>query len=88
MSFLKVCEMADKYEFILEAEKVQVPSWVANGALWIRAKKLLKKYWKKYKEPYGALVNLYRNMGGKKKKKKSHNADDHDWNAIDVPEEQ
>jgi hypothetical protein len=86
MSFLKVCEIANKYQFVLEAEKTQVPSWVANGPLWIRAKKLLKKYWKKYEEPYGALVNLYRNMGGKKKKKKGNAADDDVFNA-DVPYE-
>lgn len=77
MSFVKVCQLADEFEQKLQDEqdavdvldaKTQVPSWVADPSIWLRAKKAIKKYWNKYEEPYGAVVNVYRQMGGKKKK--------------------
>lgn len=71
MSFVKLCELAEQFEQKLKDEqdaKTQVPSWVADPAIWLRAKKAIKKYFTKYKEPYGAIVNVYKQMGGKKKK--------------------
>jgi len=77
MSFVKLCQLADEFEQKLQDEqmaldvldaKTQVPSWVADPSIWLRAKKAIKKYWNKYEEPYGAVVNVYRQMGGKKKK--------------------
>jgi hypothetical protein len=44
------------------------PSWVENKAIWTRAKKEVKKHWKKYEEPYGVIAHVYRSMGGKTKK--------------------
>jgi len=78
MSFVKICQLADEFEKKLQDEqgaadvldaKTQIPSWVADPSIWLRAKKAIKKYWDKYEEPYGAVVNVYRQMGGKKKKK-------------------
>jgi hypothetical protein len=42
--------------------------------VWKRAKKAVKKYWKKYDEPWAVVYDVYRKMGGKptkKSKKKS-----------------
>lgn len=36
---------------------------------WNRAKKAVKKYWKKYDEPWAVVFSVYKNMGGKPKKK-------------------
>ena len=36
---------------------------------WKRAKKAVKKYWKKYDEPWAVVYDVYRKMGGKPKKK-------------------
>ncbi len=77
MSFNKVCELAEKFEQKLldsqlsddeQEAKTKVPSWIADPAIWLRAKKAIKKYWKKYKDPFGAVVNVYYMMGGTKKK--------------------
>lgn len=38
--------------------------------VWKRAKKAVKKYWGKYKEPWAVVYDVYRKMGGKAKKKK------------------
>jgi len=38
---------------------------------WKRAKKAVKKYWKKYDEPWAVVYDVYRKMGGGKPKKKS-----------------
>jgi hypothetical protein len=38
--------------------------------VWKRAKKTVKKYWKKYDEPWAVVYDVYRKMGGKPKKKK------------------
>jgi hypothetical protein len=37
---------------------------------WKRAKKVVKKYWKKYDEPWAVVYDVYRKMGGKPTKKK------------------
>jgi hypothetical protein len=36
---------------------------------WKRAKKAVKKYWKKYDEPWAVVYDVYRKMGGKAAKK-------------------
>lgn len=46
-----------------------------DAKTWKRAKKAVKKYWKKYDEPWAVVYDVYRKMGGKpatkSKKKKS-----------------
>jgi len=37
--------------------------------IWNRAKKTVKKYWKKYDEPWAVVYDVYRKMGGKPQKK-------------------
>jgi hypothetical protein len=37
--------------------------------IWNRAKKVVKKYWNKYDEPWAVVYDVYRKMGGKAKKK-------------------
>jgi hypothetical protein len=46
------------------------PPWVADKKTWERAKKAVKPYWKKQEEPFGTTAFIYRQMGGKIKKKK------------------
>lgn len=47
------------------------PAWVGSEKTWDRAKKAVKKYWKKYEEPYAVTAWLYhKQMGGKIKKPK------------------
>ena len=46
------------------------PSVVANEKIWNRAKKAVKPYWKKYKEPWATVMHVYREMHGKFKKRK------------------
>lgn len=46
------------------------PSIVASEKTWDKAKKSVKKYWKKYEEPWAVVYDVYRKMGGKLKKKK------------------
>lgn len=46
------------------------PGSIASEKIWDKAKKAVKKYWKKYDEPWAVVYDVYRNMGGKKKKKK------------------
>lgn len=36
--------------------------------IWKRAKKVVKKYWKNYDEPWAVVYDVYRKMGGKAKK--------------------
>ena len=38
--------------------------------VWKRAKKTVKKYWGKYKEPWAVVCSVYTKMGGKPQKKK------------------
>lgn len=45
-------------------------SWIADEEIWNKAKKAVRKRWKKYKEPYAVVAAVYKDMGGKVKKKK------------------
>lgn len=45
------------------------PGLIADEKTWNKAKKAVKKYWKKYSEPWAVVYDVYRKMGGKKKKK-------------------
>ena len=45
------------------------PASVASEKTWDRAKKVTKKYWKNYKEPWAVVYHVYRQMHGKPKKK-------------------
>ena len=47
------------------------PGAIASEKIWDKAKKAVKKYWKKYEEPWAVVYDVYRKMGGKPKKKKS-----------------
>ena len=46
------------------------PGAIASEKTWDKAKKAVKKYWKKYDEPWAVVYHVYKNMGGKPKKKK------------------
>jgi hypothetical protein len=46
------------------------PSTILDKKLWSRAKKTVKKYWKRYDEPWAVVYDVYRKMGGKAKKAK------------------
>lgn len=46
------------------------PSFIASEKTWKREKKILKKRWKKYDQPYAVLTDLYEKLGGKFKSKK------------------
>jgi hypothetical protein len=46
------------------------PDWAANPATWKKAKKVVKKYWSHYKEPYAIVAHVYDSMHGKIKKKR------------------
>lgn len=43
--------------------------------VWKRAKKAVKKYWKKYDEPWAVVYDVYRKMGGKPTKKSKKKAE-------------
>jgi hypothetical protein len=45
-------------------------AWIADEDIWNKAKKAVRKSWKKYKEPYAVIADVYKKMGGKVKKKK------------------
>lgn len=64
----EIIKLANQFFIKTAANKIKVPSWVANPDIWIKANKKIKKYWDKYEKPYGAVVNLYHQMGGKKNK--------------------
>lgn len=49
------------------------PGAIASEKTWDKAKKAVKKYWKKYDEPWAVVYSVYRRMGGKPKKKKRKN---------------
>jgi len=57
-------------EFDIAILKIAKPSFIADQAIWNRAKKVTKKYWKDYDNPYPVVVSVYQNMGGRIKKKK------------------
>jgi hypothetical protein len=46
------------------------PNSVASEKTWNRAKKAVKKHWKKYDELWAVIHYVYQQMGGKPKKKK------------------
>lgn len=45
------------------------PGAIDSEKIWNKAKKAVKKYWGKYKEPWAVVYDVYRKMGGKPKKK-------------------
>lgn len=45
------------------------PGAIASEKIWDKAKKAVKKYWKKYDEPWAVVYSVYKQMGGKPKKK-------------------
>src|SRR5574337_1299641 len=45
------------------------PASISSEKTWDKAKKAVKKYWKKYDEPWAVVYDVYRKMGGKPKKK-------------------
>jgi hypothetical protein len=45
------------------------PSWAEKRG-WDRAKKIVKKYWSHYKDPWSTVADLYFKLGYKKKKSK------------------
>lgn len=49
------------------------PASITSEKTWDKAKKAVKKYWKKYDEPWAVVFSVYKNMGGntKKSRKKS-----------------
>jgi len=57
-------------EFEVAILKIAKPSFIADQKIWNRAKKVTKKYWKDYENPYPVVVSVYKNMGGKMKKKR------------------
>jgi len=46
------------------------PSWVMDEDIWERAKKAVEPYWNRYRDPYAVVVYVYKQMGGRVKKKK------------------
>ena len=40
------------------------PGAIASEKTWDKAKKAVKKYWKKYDEPWAVVYDVYRKMGG------------------------
>jgi len=57
-------------DFELAILKIAKPSFIADQKIWNRAKRVTKKYWKDYENPYPIVVHVYENMGGKIKKKR------------------
>ena len=48
------------------------PSMIADEKIWNRAKKVIKKYWHQYEEPWATTMHIYKSMGGKIHHKKKH----------------
>jgi hypothetical protein len=46
------------------------PASIASEKTWDRAKKIVKKYWSRYSDPWAVVFDLYRKLGGKVKKSK------------------
>ena len=42
------------------------PSWVADEALWERAKLAVRPYWDNYSEPWAVVASVYEQMGGRR----------------------
>jgi hypothetical protein len=62
-----IAQMGTSYDF---PNHPNPPPWVADPAVWKRAKKIVKKHWRRYNSPYSIVSHIYENMGGKIKKKK------------------
>lgn len=58
------------HEYIPHDKSHNPPGAIASEKTWDKAKKAVKKYWKKYDEPWAVVYHVYENMGGKPKKKK------------------
>jgi hypothetical protein len=40
------------------------PAWVADEAIWEKAKKAVEPKWDDYDEPYAVVATVYKSMGG------------------------
>lgn len=65
----EIKENGKKHEYIPFDKAHNPPGAIANEKIWNKAKKAVKKYWKKYDEPWAVVYDVYRKMGGKPKKK-------------------
>lgn len=65
----EIRENGKKDEYIPFDKPHNPPGAIADEKTWKRAKKAVKKYWKKYDEPWAVVYDVYRKMGGKPKKK-------------------
>lgn len=65
----EIRENGKKEEYIPFDKPHNPPGAIASEKTWNRAKKAVKKHWKKYDEPWAVVYHVYRNMGGKPKKK-------------------
>lgn len=79
-------------EFESTIQKLGKPSFIADQKIWNRAKKVTKKHWKDYENPYPIVIKVYKNMGGKIKKKKKSASIEHliakyALNANTIPQE-
>lgn len=61
-SFIKSVSKQDNNQVQDENDDIDAKTWK-------RAKKAVKKYWKKYDEPWAVVYDVYRKMGGKPAKK-------------------
>lgn len=68
-SVANILKLAGEFEVAVKNAK---PSFIADNKIWQKAKKVTKKYWKKYDNKYPVIVHVYENMGGKIKKKKKN----------------
>lgn len=66
----EIIENGTKEEYIPFDKSHNPPGAVASEKTWNRAKKAVKPYWKKYKEPWAVVMDVYQKMGGKSKKHK------------------
>jgi hypothetical protein len=67
----EIIENGKSEEYIPFDKSHNPPSMIASEKTWKRAKKAVKPYWKKYKEPWAVVMDVYSKMGGKPKRKKS-----------------
>ena len=65
----EIKENGKKEEYIPFDKNHNPPGVIASEKTWDKAKKAVKKHWKKYDEPWAVVYHVYRNMGGKPKKK-------------------
>jgi hypothetical protein len=64
-----ILNLAESFERSV-LSKIAKPSFIADQKIWNRAKRVTKKYWKKYENKYPVIVHVYEQMGGKIKKRK------------------